>query len=376
MQAKALGVRRLMNCQEARESLSMLLDGDLGLTERVPLELHVNACDGCQRRLAHLEELRELEQRARPAPRPVHWRPILAPGFVAKALGAIRTEDVTTRLRRLVAEKVPSRQLAVAAAVPLLVMLAVFLFERGFTMGSGMRQRPAAAPAETRSEAPVVPPVASIAPTPPTIVTPVVPTRVAPPPAVVTQPVPAKPTPPADKSRSAEAKVTAARAPEPKAIDVKSAPRAARSESGVKDEKASPPAAGPPPAKTAVANGSSGSHPRVAAAQPSPNPHTPIKAAETTTAPPSHRGIVDVVGRLQVKSRTDAERDLTALFARAGGTAVSRQRGPSGTVLEAGVPQANYGKFSQGITRIGSWRVEAERSPLPPIVQVSVRLAE
>jgi len=389
----------------------MLLEGDLGLTERVPLELHVNACDGCQRRLAHLQELRELEQRARPAPRPVHWRPILAPGFVVKALGAIRAEDVTTRLRRLVAEKVPSRQLAVAAAVPLLVMLAVFIFERGFTVGSGMRQRPAAAPAETRGEAPVVPPVASIAPTPPTIATPVVPTRMAPPPAVVTQPVPAKPpavvtqpvpakppavvtqpvsakppavvtqpapakpTPPADKPRSAETKV-AARAPEAKAIDVKSAPRAARSESGPKDEKASPPVASPAPAKTAVANGSSGSHPRVAAAQPSPNPHTPIKAAETTTAPPSRRGMVDVVGRLQVKSRTDAERDLTALFARAGGTAVNRQRGPSGTVLEAGVPQANYVKFSQGITRIGSWRVEAERSPLPPIVQVSVRLAE
>src|SRR5262249_52800470 len=126
----------------------------------------------------------------------------------------------------------------------------------------------------------------------------------------------------------------------------------------------------------AVANGSSGSHPKVAAAPPAPNPHAPIKAAETTTAPPSRRGMVDVVGRLQVKSRTDAERDLTALFARAGGTAVSRQRGPSGTVLEAGVPQANYVKFSQGITRIGSWRVEAERSPLPPIVQVSVRLTE
>jgi len=55
-----------MNCQEARESFSMLLDGELGLTERVPLELHVNACEGCQRRLEYLRELRELEQRARP----------------------------------------------------------------------------------------------------------------------------------------------------------------------------------------------------------------------------------------------------------------------------------------------------------------------
>jgi len=266
----------IMNCQEARESLSMLLDGELGLTERVPLELHVNACEGCQRRLEYLRGLRELEQRARPAPRPVHWRPILAPGFVEKALGAIRAEDVTTRLRRLVAEKVPSRQLAVAAAVPLLVMLAVFIFERGFTVGWGMRQRPVAAPAETRSEAPVVPPVASMVPAPPTIATPVVPTRVAPPPAVVTQPAAAKPTPPADQPRSAEPEVAAARRPEAKAIDVKSTPLATRSESSPKDEKASPPVASPAPAKTAVANGSSGSHPRVAAAPGAPPPDQPI----------------------------------------------------------------------------------------------------
>jgi len=380
-----------MNCQEARESLFMLLDGALGLTERVPLELHVNACDACQRQLAHLQELKELEQRARPAPRPVQWRPILAPGFVEKALGVMRAEDVTTRLRRLVAERIPSRQLAVAAAVPILVMLAVFIFERGFSVGSAMRQRPAVAPSQTTSDLPVVPPVASIAPSPPTVVKPIAPAPVptgpsgaiqpvAPPPAVASQPVASKPALPIEKPRTAEAKVAAARVPEPKAIDAKGAPRAARSEDVVKDEKASPPvAAKPTPAKPAAAaatNGSSDSNQKVAVARAVPNAHAPIKVAEATTVPPSRRGIVDVVGRLQVKSRSDAERDLTSLFARAGGTVVNRQRRASVTVIEAGVPQANYARFSKGIARIGSWRVEAERSPLPDVVQVSVRLAE
>ncbi|HEY4910307.1 MAG TPA: hypothetical protein VIJ73_12440 [Methylomirabilota bacterium] len=83
-----------------------------------------------------------------------------------------------------------------------------------------------------------------------------------------------------------------------------------------------------------------------------------------------------MVGRLQVKSRSEAERNLAALVARAGGTAVSRQRGPGITVVEAAVPHANYGKFAQGVVRLGSWRVEAERSPLPDLVQVTVRLAE
>src|SRR5262245_42731856 len=471
-----------MNCQEARESLSTLLDGALSLTERVPLEVHVNACDACQRQLAHLQELRDLEQRSRPTPRPlhwrptlapgfvekalgamraeevtarlrrlvhwrpilapgfvekalgvmraedmstrlrrlvhwrpvlapgfvertlgamraedmttrlrrlVHWRPVLAPGFVEKALGVMRAEDVATRLRRLVTDKVPSRQFAVAAAVPLLVMLAVFIFERGFTVGSAIRQRPAAAPSQATSDLPVVPPVASATPSSPTVVKPIVPAPVppppsvatrpaAPPPAVASQPVPPKPALPVEKPRTAEPKVAAARLPELKAIDAKGTPRAARSDDVVKDEKASPPvAAKPTPAKPAAAaatNSSSDSNRKVARAV--PDAHTPIKVAQTTTVPPSRRGMIDVAGRLQVKSRSDAERDPTALLASAGGTVVNRQRGASVTVLEAGIPHANYAKFAKGITRIGSWRVEAERSPLPDVVQVSVRLAE
>src|SRR5262245_60589212 len=215
-----------MNCQEARESLSMLLDGDIGLTERVPLELHVNSCEGCQRRLAHLQELRELAQRPRPAPKPIHWRSILAPGFVEKALGVMRAEDVTTRFRRLVAEKIPFRQLAVVAAIPLLVMLAVFVFERGFTVGSTMRQRPAA-PLPSRSDAPVAPRVASIAPSPsavtelvhspsapvnqPAASPPVAVTMPALPlPSVATPPAPPKPAASVDKARSVETQVAVA----------------------------------------------------------------------------------------------------------------------------------------------------------------------
>jgi len=470
-----------MNCQEAGESLSMLLDGALGLTERVPLEVHVDTCDACQRQLVHLQDLRELEQRARPTPRRlhwwpvlasgfvgkalavmraedvttrlrrlihwrpvfapgfvgkalgvmraedvttrlrrlahwrpvlapgfvekalgvmrvedvttrlrrlVHWRPVLAPGLVEKALGVMRAEDMTTRLRRLVTERVPSRQLAVAAAVPLLVMLAVFIFERGFTVGSAIRQRPAAAPSQATSDPPAMPPGASIAPSSPTMVKPIAPAPVPPPPSVATrataappavasQPVPPKPPLPVEKSRTAETKVAAARLAEPKAIDAKGTARAARSDEVVKDEKASPPvAAKPTPAKPAAAaatNGSSDSNRKVARAV--PNAHAPIKVAQTTV-PPSRRGMVDVAGRLQVKSRSDAERDLTALLASAGGTVVNRQRGASVTVLDAGIPHANYAKFAKGITRIGSWRVEAERTPLPDVVQVSVRLAE
>jgi hypothetical protein len=95
-----------------------------------------------------------------------------------------------------------------------------------------------------------------------------------------------------------------------------------------------------------------------------------------TVAAASRRGTVDVVGRLQVKSRSEAERDLAALLTRSGCTSVTRQRGAAVTLVQAVVPHASYGKFTQGLVRLGSWRIEAERSPLPDLVQVSVRLAD
>jgi len=316
---------------------------------------------------------------------------------VEKALGVMRAEDVSIRLRRLVAEKVPSRQLALAAAIPLVVMVAALVVERGFTVGSTMRQRPA--PPESMRDTPVAPLAASIAPSQSAVMKPVIPEPVAPPPtpvdqpalppsaamttpalplpSVATPPAPPTPAPSLDKARSVETQVAVAKAAEAKAIDAKGASKAARSESVAKDEKTSAPAVTKPgPAKASTAtNGSSEANRKIAAAvKPTTDAHPPIKASETVAS--SRRGMVDVVGRLQVKSRSDAERDVAALFARTEGTAVSRQQGPSVTVLEGRIPHANYGTFAQGITRIGSWRLEAERAPLPDIVQVSVRVAE
>jgi len=136
---KTLGVASIMNCQDARQSLSMLLDGDLGLTERIPLELHVNACAECRQKLADLQIAKEVEEKF--ASRPVHdwrpslakwwptlahwrptlnhwppalnhwrptlghWRPTLSTGLIGRALGVIRTDHPADRLRRFVAER-------------------------------------------------------------------------------------------------------------------------------------------------------------------------------------------------------------------------------------------------------------------------------
>jgi hypothetical protein len=99
-------------------------------------------------------------------------------------------------------------------------------------------------------------------------------------------------------------------------------------------------------------------------------------AASTPPANGDARSSLDVVGKLRVKSRSGAERDLAALVAKAGGTTVSRQRGDKITVIEAVVPNPSYGTFAKGLNRIGSWQIEAGRSPLPDPVRVTVRLAE
>jgi hypothetical protein len=81
-----------------------------------------------------------------------------------------------------------------------------------------------------------------------------------------------------------------------------------------------------------------------------------------------------VAGRLSVKDRTVIERDLIALLQRAGGTLVGT--GQDGAILfvDAVVPQSGYEEFTRGLTRIGSWRIEAERSPLPEDVHLTIRV--
>jgi phospholipid transport system substrate-binding protein len=99
--------------------------------------------------------------------------------------------------------------------------------------------------------------------------------------------------------------------------------------------------------------------------------------AATTSAPgdaPRRPG--DVIGRLSVRSRSGAERDLASLLSRAGGTTLSRQRGLTTTVVKVVVPQSSYGNFATGLRDIGSWQLEAERSPLPNLLHVTVKLTE
>lgn len=105
-------------------------------------------------------------------------------------------------------------------------------------------------------------------------------------------------------------------------------------------------------------------------------PSSLVLVTAAAAAPVGTQQPVDVVGRLLVRSRSGAERDVVALLGRAGGTSLSRQRGPTVTVVKGVVPHSNYRNFAAGLRGIGSWQLEIERSPLPKLLHVTVRLAE
>jgi len=83
-----------------------------------------------------------------------------------------------------------------------------------------------------------------------------------------------------------------------------------------------------------------------------------------------------VVGRLSAKNPRTAQRDFLALLADVGGTELGRSHRVRFTTVEVVVPQSRYSEFAAGLARIGSWRLEAARFPLPDAVHMTIRVNE
>lgn len=331
-----------MDCQDARESFSVLLDGDIALTERVPLEVHLRKCAEC---LEELENLRRKES-ARPA------------------TGRPRLPRAVTSLRRRPVPRFPPQLVAGVATVMLIAVLAIFGFARRAELalvfrhwalsasseGDGARQPP---PPPAVSTEPVAPsarppePAALASPPAPSATPPSAPAQGAGKPSPVTLPAESLTPRGAQRSASVARDARAERAVTPRESRRAQQPKESRSLAGARSSDAPP---------RSESDGGS--------------------AVATTGAPGDAQGRGDVVGRLLVKSRSGAVRDLAALLARAGGTTLSRQSGQKVTVVEGVVARSRYPTFARAVGRLGSWRIEAERSPLPDPVHVTVRLAE
>jgi len=448
-----------MNCQDARECFSELLESHIGLTELAPLEAHLRECEACQQ---ELEALR-LSERPRPAAwrpsfkldsfskaldglrpadmvdrlrrrvfprnrviprararpvlfgktlealwpadtltprRSVHareripWRSRFGAARATKALAAVRRIDIVARLHRAVSSldqvvrrappaldaggkalqvaqkalgivqkgleiarqtlfitgalaigawhrrgvflRVQARHLRLTATVLLVSLGAVGLFRYRAELDVAVRHWVPSAP----SSGDATPPTRTASTEPAT--------RPEIPP--VSVPATVVPAPPARKSSI----------PPPEPVTPRRAP------------------APSPPVRDTRASRIEKPDATKSDASPAQRRDDPVGtiAASTPPAKGDARPSLDVVGKLRVKSRSGAERDLAALVAKAGGTTVSRQRGDKITVIEAVVPNPSYGKFAKGLNRIGSWQIEAGRSRLPDPVRVTVRLAE
>ncbi len=356
-----------MTCEDARESLSAYLDEALAPEERRLVDTHLEGCAACRRELVALRETVALLQRVEPARAPV--------GFVDRAVAAARPRPWYRRVADAVLLPLSVKLPLQAAAVIMVGLLAVYLFERSPELQQAARdvapQREPAAPAKEKageqqladraapsSPAPTTPPPADaparaagereradasrsqeinpqITGSPPAVGSPS-PAAPAPPPASAP---PASQSPPEAK---AQAKTEAA--PSENVAGV------ARPEAESRQRVLSPTFSGD----------SKGS---------APSAPSSSRLAAKRASPPA-----DVVARVAVKDRDAAERDLTTLIARLGGSVTQRRREDETTVVEAVIPQPRYAEFSASLASIGSWQVEAERPDLPAQVHVILRL--
>jgi hypothetical protein len=137
---------------------------------------------------------------------------------------------------------------------------------------------------------------------------------------------------------------------------------------------------GAPPRTDARRQSPSGAPPRVAALSPpavsASEPLRDVASSPPTLLSESPVSAAHVVGRLSTKNLGAVQRDFIALLAVVGGTEIGRSHQLRFTAVEVVVPQSRYNEFADGLARIGSWRLEAARFPLPDAVHMSIRVSQ
>ena len=361
-----------MNCEDARCGLSALVGGPIGLTDWALLEAHLKQCPQCGQAEAHL---RQLAAASHPVTPP---RAVLASLLKAMALARIeapratadvmraagravgRAGDLTGRIRTSLAIPLRSSFAAMAnaleavrrtirfrpsgQAVGVVLALALTLYALQGTDGPQLLARP------------TPPPRTELGPTrlePAQVESPrLEPERLEP---TRLEPVQAEPAQ-AEPAQLAPSLPAPAPSVEKKTVSG-ALPRA--------NERRPAPSEAPPRAAALSPPDVSASEPvrEVASAPPTPLAEPPVSGTH-------------VVGRLSAKNPRVAQRDFIALLADVGGTELGRSQQVRFTAVEVVVPQSRYNEFADGLARIGSWRLEAARFPLPDAVHMTIRVTE
>lgn len=357
-----------VNCEAARRGLADLLGGPVPLTEWALLESHLMRCARCRRLEARLRQLVAASQPVTSSQRVV----TLARAFTPRAkAGAMWTLDLavrcagglTARMRTSLAiprrasvaavDAVEAGRRAIsrsarrairsgpsARTVGTMLALALTVCALPGTDGSRQRALPPAPP--SAGLAPAQLEAAWIESRQPE------PARLRPAEAVPVRQVPSPPAPAIEK-RTVSVGL-------PRTDPRRHAPL-----------EVSPRAAAPSPRDVSAPSPSD-----VSASEP---------GAEATSSPPALGAELPVaashvVGRLTAKNPRAAQRDFIALLADVGGTELGRNHRITFTSVEVVVPQSRYGEFADGLARIGSWQLEAARSPLPDAVHMTIHLTD
>ena len=300
-----------MDCYDAREQFSALLDGELGLTEWSETEAHVSRCAECGITLEKLHRLRRPEEPGCGRP-PMAY--VDAPSHSRGAVGGLG------RLRR---STLAFRLLVGATAIALVLGIASYTASGRSALDVATRALVSWATSTSQADAPAAKPVPSQWPR--------------------------------ENPRAARPDVS----PSPRAsaaVDVMPAPRSV-----------TPSAPAMPPAPSTARKSSTVS---AEASRPAPAPAvTSTVKTQDTEAPIDPRA--DVVVQLSVQNRRVAEQDLTTLLSLLGGSTAGENR----TTIMAVIPRSSYDDFTRGLAQLGTSQMEAERPSLPDPVHVAIRLA-
>jgi hypothetical protein len=314
-----------MRCDDVQAALSALLDEALETAERARVEAHIMGCPDCRHELDRLRQtvalLRGLE-------------PVRAPaGFVERVLaaaGPAPAEAWPARLGRWLFQPLRVKLPLEAAAVLLVAMTALYVWERTPEVRQAARQDGAAAPAPS--------------------------------------PVTPAPTPPASPAETGRARDAASRLAAKERAPAEAKREEEREEADRLGRATEAPAlSGPAPAAKADSAVERSGPP----AEPSP-PSAHRFATRALVA-------VDVSGRLRVADRAAGRAALDAALARLDVAIAGRRPdpgAPADELIELLVPRRAYGELVDALRRIGEWRPDpGGASDLPDPVRVVVRLA-
>jgi hypothetical protein len=408
-----------MRCEDNRLLHSGLLDGELAPDERARVQAHLVTCAECTAELAALARTLGMLHALPSARAPL--------GFVNRVIEAARPTPWHRRLERRLFRPLRVKLPLEAAAVLLVALGAVYVFQNTPELQQAARDEQSA-PAPV----PVAPPATPLPPTDPGATGTPAPSPSAPaepprralevdqaeknkeregalPDTPATAVAPPAGTAAKTESRSAakkDARMTRTTKP-PGRTD---SPDAARGAANVMKDAAPGPAPVAAPAPSAAPPGVAPAPPTIApppsAAAPSavappaapapaareksvaaPRPQSPretegvraeSKPGELSTRArqvPAHLFVApDAAGRLTVGDRAAADRALGDLGARLGVAQAFRREEPDGTIIEWIVPREVYADFVRGLAGVGRWTADREPATLPARVRLQVRV--